>query len=110
MGDESKKVLNLKLNYTKPAPKEGEEAEEDRVTSLNLLTYMINKTYPELEGQLRRVHGRLQLKMENAGIEKQDSIELEAAEVDFLKKVVGAKTPPTWSKFVMVLEDELLKL
>ena len=110
MSDEGTKVLHLKLPYSKPEPDQGQEREADEITTLNLLTYMINATYPELEGQTRRIYGRLQIKLEKAVDEKLSEVSLETAEAEFLKKVVGAKTPSKWSKFVMVLEDELLTL
>ena len=62
-----------------------------------------------LEGQKRRIFGRIQRKIDDAIDNKKDEIELEQAEKDFLRGVFKdeVKLPPLASKYIMVLEDEI---
>jgi hypothetical protein len=100
--------LNLNLPYVKTAKEL--ENESNSQTTLNIIIFMLSATYKEgIEGQTRRIYGRLQAKLEQALENKVETIELESAEVDMIRNVSKTKTPVTWSKWVLVLEDELSK-
>lgn len=61
-----------------------------------------------LEGQLRRLYGRVQRKIEEAVDENREDVELEINEFDFIKKAVEhGRFAPSIAKFVEVVENEI---
>lgn len=64
-----------------------------------------------LEGQLRRLWGRIQRKMDEAIENKTYSIELENAEKDFIKNSFKeAKFPAALAKHITFFEDAFIEL
>lgn len=85
----------------------------DREMTVDYITFATNQAFPEgLDGQKRRVFGRIDRKLQNALKEQLDEIELEEAEKDFLKEVFLRKDPKfraDLARFVIILEDEIAK-
>ncbi len=102
----SKLIINL--DYKRKA-----EAIKDMPNSAltaDYIGYASNAKYPNgLDGKVRRIYGRIQCKLDDALDKKADSIELEAAEVDFLKSIFkeDTKFPTNLSQYVVVLEDAI---
>lgn len=90
-----------------------EEVEKvsDRELTADYINYAVNQKHKEgIEGQLRRVWGRIQRKLDDALEQKLDSIDLEEAEKDFIAAAFKeSKFPAGLSKFVIVVEDEISK-
>ncbi len=99
------KTLALKLNYSLP------EANKDlpEVLTCDYLISAVNMKYREgLEGQLRRVFGRIQRKCDEAIEKKYDILELEDSEFDLIQECFEeAKFPPVLAKYINVLEAEI---
>lgn len=108
--------MKLKLNLDYKRPKQSPEDKSKWPTSSELsIDYILtafDKAYPDgLEGQKRRIFGRLQRKLDDAFFNKKTSIETERNELDMILEVFKvAKLPVGISKYVVVLEDELKKL
>lgn len=61
-----------------------------------------------LEGQLRRIFGRIQRKCDDAVEKGYDVLELEDSEFDLIKDTFeDSKFPPVLSKYINVLEEEI---
>lgn len=101
------KTLALKLNYDLP---EGTKDLPENLTCDYLIS-AVNMKYREgLEGQLRRVFGRIQRKCDEALEKHYDVLELEDSEFDLIKDCFeDAKFPPVLAKYINVLEDEIEK-
>jgi hypothetical protein len=99
------KILKLKLEYN--LPKGNSELPE--VLTCDYLISSINMKYKDgLEGQLRRVFGRIQRKCDEAIDKKYDVLELEDSEFDLIQDCFeDAKFPPILSKYINILEDEI---
>ena len=105
--------LKIDLNYKQPEPKNEKEKAEfvssSELTS-SYINYAANKKYPNgLKGVNLRAFARIQNKLDTAILDKIDYIELESAEVDFLKEILKGEDvefPANVSKFVVVLLDE----
>ena len=97
--------MNFNINYSKNK----DSKETNTESTVNMFIYAVNQKYAAgLEGQLRRVWGRILRKFDEALNDKTDNIELEETEKDFLFQAFAeAKTPPAWSALVMVLEDAI---
>ena len=82
-----------------------DEAHSD--LTMNYLRFAVEKKYKEgLEGQLRRVWGRIERKFEAAIENKTYKVELEEAEKDFIKKAHSeANYPVNITKYVNIFED-----
>lgn len=97
--------VNFDYNFkdTKESPQE---------ITLSLITSAVSQKYEKgLEGQKRRIFGRIQRKLEEAIESKAEEIELEEAEKDFLRSAYkDAKYPAVWSKNIIEFEDEMEKL
>ena len=75
------------------------------------VSYAVNKKYPEMEGQIRRIWGRIQNKFDKAIEANDEEIELDETQSDFVKKCFReAKFNPSLAKYINVLEDEIDKL
>lgn len=105
--------LNLNIDYKVPAKEKVEDFSPVSLT-VNYILFAVKQKYPEgLQGQLRRVWGRINRKLDAASEENAvTEIELEASEVDFIKGVFteSVKFPAAASKYVMELEDVISKL
>ncbi len=99
------KMLALKLNYE--LPKDNKELSE--TLTVDYLISAVNMKYREgMEGQLRRVFGRLQRKCDEALEKHFDVLELEDSEFDLIQDCFEeAKFPAVLSKFINVLEAEI---
>lgn len=99
------KTLALKLDYNLP---EGNKELPEALT-VDYLISAVNMKYRDgLEGQLRRVFGRIQRKCDEALDKKYDALELEDSEFDLIHDCFDeAKFPPVLAKFINVLEAEL---
>ena len=82
-------------------------AEQNKSMTLDYITYAVNKKYEKgLEGQLRRMWGRIQRRFDDAIENKIDEIELEDTEFDFVKKAFSeCEYPSVISKYINILED-----
>ena len=102
----------INIDYKQPISKQGELRLSNSEITQNYIQYAVLQTYKDgLEGQLRRILGRIQRKLDEAIENKKDEIELEQAEIDFIKKSFkDIKTPVELSKYFVLLEDEVEKL
>lgn len=105
--------LKITLNYKQPEPK----TEQDKATfqtprelTSGYINYAVNKKYPGgLKGISLRTFGRIQSKLDEAVLDKKDSIELETSEVDFIKETLlndEIEFPSAISRYVLILIDE----
>jgi len=99
------KTLKLKLDYA--LPESNKELPE--VLTCDYIISSVNMKHRDgLEGQLRRVFGRLQRKCDEAIEKKYDVLELEDSEFDLIKDCFEeAKFPPVLAKYINVLEEEI---
>ena len=101
--------MNINLDYKIPDNERGgfSNAELTR----NYLLQAVAAVHPQgIGGQKNRIWGRIQRKVDDAIDEKKDTIDLEKAEIEFLRKDVFSKDPtvhPAASKYFTVLEDEI---
>lgn len=99
------KTLKLKLKYDLPK----ENLEKANVLTCDYLISGVNMKHRDgLEGQLRRVFGRIQRKCDEAIEKDYDALELEDAEFDLIQDCFDeAKFPAVLSKYINVLEEEI---
>lgn len=104
---EQKAKLQIDLDYRRPA--DMAEAKPNSEITENYIGAAVQSAYPQgLEGQLRRIYGRLQRKLDSAIEQEESAIELEEAEKDFLRKVIDKCTiPANVAKYFLVLEEEI---
>ncbi len=99
------KTLKLKLDYLLP------EANKDlpEVLTCDYIISAVQMKHKEgIEGQLRRVFGRIQRKCDEALDKKYDVLELEDSEFDLIQdSFEDAKFPPILAKYINVLEAEI---
>lgn len=104
------KVLDLEIDY-----KRDEEAIK-KISNINLtndyLNYAIQKHYKDgLEGQMKRIVGRLLRKIDDALDTKPHKVKLEPAELDIIKKAFDkVSVPSEIVKYWIVLEEIVEKL
>lgn len=101
--------LKVKLDYKLPPAKPGESQQGPIETTANYFDAAVSSAHPQgLEGQMRRIYGRIQRKIDAAADESLEFIELEKAEADFLRVAFEkCKIPASFSKYFTVLEDEV---
>jgi len=99
--------MNIDLDY-KRTPKAVEQISNSELT-VDYINFAANSAHQGgLEGQQRRIFGRIQRKLDAAVEAKQTEVELELAELDFIVKCFEmAKFPANLSQYVMVLQDEI---
>lgn len=107
------KKLNLAIDY-KHAKTDKDNTPNEEITA-NYLRYFVNQKYPQgLQGQMMRIFGRLQVKLDDALEDGKKSITLDAAEVDFVKKIFkdeeDLKFPAGESKYFVKFMDEITSL
>jgi hypothetical protein len=102
-------TLTINLDYQTPPAAEGDIRKTNSELTENYILHAVNDTHPKgLEGQLRRVFARLQRKLDEAIDSGTDTIELEKAEQDLLRKSFNeCKVTPALAKYFVVLEDEI---
>jgi hypothetical protein len=82
-----KRKINLDVDYKIPAHSNANQESDPIKISAGYIHHAVMSTHPQgLEGQMRRIFGRLQRKMDQAIETKQGEIELEEAEADLLRK------------------------
>jgi len=103
--------MKIKLNYNQGQPKEGTKQFTGGELTGDYITFAITSAYPEgLQGQLRRVFGRIQRKLDDAIETGKDDIELEEAEKDLIRDAFGkARFAAHLSKYINTLEEEIAK-
>ena len=104
------KTLNIDIDYRqKKSGKEGELSNAE--LTVDYITFAVNKKYKDgLNGQIRRMYGRIQEKLDKGVESPKKGIELEDGEWDFIKEAVKDATFPSGlSKYISKLEDELEK-
>ena len=95
--------MKLKIpNYNIPNSKE----KVSEIT-INLINYAINSKYPNgIDGQYRRIFGRLQSRFDEAISKDLKIIELETAEIELISNALkDGKIPSLFAKYVIMLED-----
>lgn len=105
--------MKINLDYGvryDPSVKETDKTTAQELT-YDYISHAVNSVYKDgLDGQSRRIWGRIQRKFESSIDEKKDGVELENAEKDFIRNAFNkAKYPPQTAKFVSVLEGEIEK-
>lgn len=101
--------LTIALDYQRPPSNNGDTPISDAALTADYITYAVNNSHPQgLEGQMRRIFGRIQRKLDAAIDGGAEDIELEQAEKDFLRTSFrDCKVPAQIAKHFIVLEDEL---
>ena len=102
--------INIEYNILERDRAKGEEPLSNSEITLNYINLAVSLKYKDgLEGQKRRLFGRIQRKLDDAVDNKKDEIELEEAEKDFLKGLFkdDIKMPSLASKYISLLEDEV---
>lgn len=103
-----KRSLKIDIDYKLPPRKENEQDRtEGAELTANYIEAAVTSSHPQgLEGQQRRIWGRIQRKIDSGIENKSESIELEQAESDFLRKAFeNCKVPVAIAKYFVVLED-----
>lgn len=111
--EQQNKVLNLEVPFDVPeADRQSPEFTSYAEMTQDYINYAVHSTNPQgLDGQIRRVWGRIQRKIADAIEKKTFSVELEPKELDFVRKAFAeCKFPAKLSRYVLVLEEELGKL
>lgn len=99
--DIKKMKFNLNIDYKRP---DDDKSISNSQLTLDYINFAVNMKFKDgLEGQKKRIWGRLQRKLDEA----QDIVELESAEVDFIKDAFSEdlKVPPGLAKYFIILED-----
>lgn len=106
-GSDIKKINERRVAEGKP---EITESEQNSEITLDYISYAVNKKYPDgLDGQMRRIYGRIIKKIEDSIEKKTYKASFEEAEKDFIKKAFNeAKYPPSIAKHVNTFEDEFI--
>lgn len=105
--------IDYKLRENDRKDAEGNAVEvNNREITFNYISYAVNKKYDKgLEGQLRRLWGRIQRKFDAAIDDKKNEVELETSELDFITKAINeCNFLPAMSRYIEHLEDEIEKV
>jgi hypothetical protein len=102
-------TIAIELDYKFPVVTNGNKQLSPQEATANYLEAAVASAHPQgLEGQQRRVWGRIQRTLDAALDSKATDIEIEQAGLEFLKKALKeCKIPPSLSKYFIVLEDEI---
>lgn len=102
--------MKLNINY-KRTPQQVKELPDVALTA-NYIGFAVTRSHPEgMKGQLLRIWGRLNRKLDEAVKNKVNNITIEEAEKDLLRKSFSeASFPPDLAKYVIILQDEIDKL
>lgn len=108
--DTTKTKLKLDLDYQRNKQQEKELSSIG--LSSNYIHFAVAQVHQQgLKGQLRRVWGRLQRKLESAVQDNLNSIILDEDEQKLvISSFADVSFPPDLAKYVIVLEDEIEKL
>ncbi len=103
--------LTIDIKYGMDIRSNPDEFSNQEITFNYIQIAVADKYKQGLEGQKRRIFSRIQNKFDAAIENKEESIELESAEEDFIKDAFrDAKFPPLLARYVVMLEDEVDKL
>lgn len=101
--------MNIDLNY--PIKEvEGKTRLSNSELTLDYIGYAVSKKYPSgISGQLMRIWGRIQNKFDVAIENKVVVIDLEDAEIEFIKKIMSEEVgfPSHLAKCILVLDAEI---
>lgn len=101
--------LKLEIEYKRKAESIEEMSNID--LTIDYIGYIVDDTHKEkqLTGQMMRLWGRLQRKLDKASDEKAKWIEIEDAEKDFIENALDkAHFPTKQSKWMMIFAEEVL--
>ena len=100
--------MKINLNYGIKT-EIGHEAPMPQEVTFDYISSAINQKYQKgLAGAERRLWARVQRKFDTAIEENAETVELEAAEQDFIRIAFNAALyPPHLARLVQVLEDEI---
>lgn len=110
---EKTNILNINIPYLLPKKaKDNPNQQTNQELTQDYLNFAVSKTYEKgLNGQLRRVDGRLKRKLQDAIDSGKDEIELTSEEIAHIRKcVVEAEIPTGLTFYFCQLEDEINKL
>lgn len=101
--------LRVLLNYNVPESKNGDDVTRGTELTADYINHAVSNAHQQgLEGQQRRIYGRIQRKLDEAIETDAEEIALEQAESDFLRKAFEAcKVPSVIAKYFVVLEDAI---
>lgn len=114
------KIVDFKIEEKKD-DKGNVTTKTNAESMLDVLTFAVNDKFSEkkhtqqgeqnistLSGSQGRMWGRIQRKFDDAIDKKGTSVDLETAEIDFLKTAIqGAKFPVNWFRWTVLIEDAL---
>ena len=104
-------MIKFKVNIDYKRKEEAVEKLSNSELTLDYITTAVATCYKDgLSGSKRRMFGRIQRKIEDAIDKNEDTIELEVAEFDFIRKTFDddkATLPAHVSQYVNLLEDEI---
>lgn len=101
--------LRVLLDYKIPETKNGDDVKRGTELTAEYINFAVGNAHQQgLEGQQRRIYGRVQRKMDQAIEDGSEEIELEKAECDLLRKAFeSCKVPAAVAKYFVVLEDAI---
>lgn len=99
--------ININVDYRRK--EEDVKAVSNQVLTIDYIEHAFKSIYKEgVEGQKRRIIGRIQRKFDDALEKKNNVVELETSEFESVHKAIkDAQFPPVLSKYVISLEDYL---
>lgn len=104
--------IKLEIDY-KRKPEDVEKASNISLT-IDYINFYVNGAHKAgLKGQMSRMWGRIQRKLDDAEVAQSPMIELEETEFEFIKKAVESDDilyPTNLSKYFSVFEDEVFSL
>ncbi len=106
-GTDIKKLNEARVEQGKPETTKDEFHSD---ITLDYISYAVDKKYPDgLDGQMRRIYGRIVRKLEGCIEKKTYKVIFEEAEKDFIKNSFNdVKFPAKIAKHVNVFEDEFI--
>lgn len=101
--------MKINLEYKRKA-NESDKLSDPELT-FDYISFAVNQKYREgLDGQMRRLWGRIQRKFDEAIDNLKGTVDLEESEKDFIRKAFDeCKYPTHTAKYVAVLENEIDK-
>lgn len=102
-------MIKLKVNLDFKRTEDQIKKSTNQEIVADYITYAVKSAYKEgLDNQWRRTWARIQRKLDDAVEKKQDKVEFENGEMDFIKRSFkDVKFPIDLAKYVVILEDEL---
>lgn len=112
-----KMLVDIPFNFTERDLGKDEKGDVNKAptnveqTASYIIMAVSNKYQQGLDGQWRRLWGRIQRKLDEAIDKEKKHVEFERSELEFIKRGFGedVKLPAVASKYLMLVEDELEK-